>query len=168
MASRPRLGLWRRFVRWGDHYFAHGWPLVVYHPILLAFLWGAAIRTFSISGDLPIENVFGTHAAYHLWLGLGLVGPLFVAPAWLFIYRLKGRYRVFGFGLRLSGDLAVFFFVLAYHITTVLTNPINESRVVSRYIVAGALVFLLEVLVRDGWAIRLNEKRTKKVIRGRE
>mgnify|MGYP003442067022 FL=1 len=68
---------------------------------------------------------------------------------------------------RFAADIGVFVMILSYHITVVIVNPSNESRIFSRYVVAAAMVFVLGLIVRDAWALVINSIKARGIRRVR-
>lgn len=154
---------WRRLIARADQYYDRDWKVVWFQPILYLFLFGAVLRLIDLPGpSLSFEKLNLLSEFYVGWLAMGLLCPSLALGSAIMIHR-GGRLRVLGFGTRLAADVGVFTFLLAYHLAVVLTNPANESRIVSRYVVAAVMLFVLELIVRDIWAIRINEKRTARL-----
>ncbi len=150
---------WRALIHRLDRYYDQDWRQVWFQPILFLFVFGAAVR-LAVNPDPtpPFEQFFGTWF-YWLCLTLGVVAPLLCLLAWILI-RGCGRAIVLGQGIRLSGDIGVMTVLLSYHLTEL---PISdESHLFSRYVVAAVMVFVLEMIVRDLWAIRLVNKLARK------
>lgn len=160
------IGLWRRLIARADEYYDRDWRIVWFQPALYLFMFGVSIRLITFPGaQLSFANLNLPHSFYDAWLTMGLACPV-MALISAFLIHAGGRARVFGFGSRLAADIGMFTFLLSYHLAVIFTNPVTESRLVSRYVVAAAMVFMLEVILRDVWAIRINEKRTARIRRG--
>lgn len=146
-----------------DAYYGGDWRPVWFSPILYLFIWGVVLRLWLYPGDqLRFTGIIPWEHYYDLWIGLGFGCPILAVAAWWLI-RVGGRCKVFGFGVRLGADVGMFSWLLAYHLTVMANNPINETRLVSRYLVAAVMIFVLELIVRDAWAIRVNERRARMV-----
>jgi hypothetical protein len=158
---------WRQFVAWGNIFFTRRWPIIAFQPILYLFLWGAFLR-LAASPKVPASFAHVISDAYYqMWLGLGLVSPPLALLSWWLITHCRGLLRYRGMWFRLAADIGMFTSVLAYHLVVVLNNPVNESRMFSRYIVAACMVFMLTLIVRDMWALQLTEQVARRIHRGR-
>lgn len=163
------MGWWRRAVDQGDLYYDKDWRTVVFQPLLYFFVFGASVRLAFVTTFEPIH----VHAVlpnapfgYALWLALGIVGPILALHSWLFI-RHGGRLRIMGMWLRFSADVSVFTCLLTYHLAAVLTYAPTESRIFSRYVIGAVMIFVVELIVRDVWALRLVEQRARRMRRGK-
>ena len=68
---------------------------------------------------------------------------------------------------RFAADVGIFVMILSYHIVTVMTYSPDETRLFSRYIVGGAMVFVLALIIRDVWALVINNIRARRIRRVR-
>ena len=152
-----------------DRYYDQDWRVVWFQPILCLFMFGVSLRLL-VTTNLTepfFETVLGFDF-YHVWLGLGMLCPLLAGVSWLMI-RYGGRAGVLGRGVRLGADVGILTVLLSYHAVSALTavNMMSESRVFARYILAAVMIFVLELILRDVWAIRLVNIRAGRLRRGR-
>jgi len=146
---------WRALLHRLDRYYDQDWRLVWFQPILNLFMFGAAVRlALTPTPPPPFEKLFGTWF-YAAWLTLGVVSPLLCLLAWILI-RGYGRAIVLGQGIRLSGDIGVLTVLLSYHLAELPVR--DETHMFSRYVVAAVMVFVIELIIRDLWAIRLRNQ----------
>lgn len=147
---------WHRLLKRADRYYDQDWRMVWFQPILSLFIFGCSIRcalTYSVP-EPDFHAVLGFDF-YHLWLLLGMLCPVMGLTAWVMI-RLGGRAGVIGRGVRLGGDIGLLTVLLAYHaVSSRVDFATNEDRIFSQYVVAAVMVFVVELIVRDMWAIRL-------------
>lgn len=149
-----------RWVARLDSYYDRDWRPVLFQPILALFVFAVGIRlAIWTAPPPPFAAVLG-YDFYEAWLTLAIGCPLAMAAAWAMI-RSSGRAGVFGRGLRLAADIGLFTVLLSYHVVSAQTGVLTESRVFVRYVFAAVLVFVLELIVRDLWAIRLLSLRAK-------
>ena len=147
---------WRGLINKADRYYDRDWRMVWFQPILSLFIFGCSLRlalTYSVP-EPDFRSVLGFDF-YHLWLLLGMLCPMLGLTAWWMI-RLGGRAGVIGRGVRLGGDIGLLTVLLAYHaVSSRVDFATNEDRIFSQYVVAAVMVFVVELIVRDMWAIRL-------------
>ena len=126
-----------------------GRPRPSFRPLLCLCVFGAAIRMASTDlTHLPIDDVFPA-GTYTVWAVIALTSPPLALVAWWLVHCTTGRWRYRGLWFRLASDIGVFTVVLAYHVTTVLINPISELRLMSRYVVAATLLYLIGLIISD-------------------
>ena len=147
---------WHRLLERADRYYDQDWRMVWFQPILSLFIFGCSIRlalTYSVPAP-DFRSVLGFDF-YHIWLGLGMLCPVMGLTAWAMI-RVGGRAGVIGRGVRLGGDIGLLTVLLSYHaVSSRVDFATNEDRIFSRYVVAAVMVFVVELIVRDMWSIRL-------------
>jgi hypothetical protein len=139
-----------------------GRPRPSFRPVLYLMLWGAALRLLLLRIDpLPIDTALGSESLYEVWLGLGMACPPLALLAWWLIRHRLGVWRYRGMWLRLSADIGMCTSVMAYHVTTVLSNPLTESRIYSRYIVGATILYIGALIVADVRALVSVERRAR-------
>lgn len=157
-----------RLIQVGNAFFAKEWRIMAYQPVLYLFIFGASIRlALNKTAPISFDSVFGD-GVYEMWLFMGIASPLASLLSWYFVKKCTGRSTFLGFWLRLSSDIGIFTVIVAYHITSVITNPINESRIFSRYIVGSALFMCILWIVRDFWTLFLTERLANKIHSGND
>lgn len=149
-----------------DGYFRSDWPLVPFQPILYFFLFGVAVRLW-INQTEPINFDSISPGIYGIWIGLGVVCPMLSLLSFYCIEKCSGIWRYRGMWFRLAADSGIFFYLLAFHISSVTNLKANEIRIFSRYCIGAILIFVLLLVVRDIWALRENEKTARIIQRGR-
>ena len=157
-----------RLIRALNTYFDEGWRTIPFQPVLYLFLWGATFRLWiEPSTPLAFEEVLGNTSFYGIWLAIGIACPPMALLSWFLIQMVSGAWRLRGMWFRFAADIGVFVMILSYHITVVIVNPSNESRIFSRYVVAAAMVFVLGLIVRDAWALVINSIKARGIRRVR-
>lgn len=117
-----------------------------FRPILAFFTWGATARLWLYDGPrIPFDAVIGT-GSYTVWLATGLIAPPLALLAWWLVQYRSGVWRYRGLCFRAAADCGLFGWLLAYHVTTWLSNPLTESRIPGRYIVVAAMVYMLTLI----------------------
>lgn len=149
---------WRRFIAWADEYYDRDWRAVWFQPILCLFIFGVSARLALLDLDPPPFKQVLQVDLYETWLTLGMLCPVLVAVSWALI-RQGGRAGVMGRSLRFGADVGLFTVLLAYHIVSVKMGTRTEALIFTRYVLAAVMIFVLEVILRDLWAIRLAERR---------
>ena len=149
---------WQLLIAWADEYYDKDWRTIWFQPILCLMIFGVSIRLLLSPLDPPPFKEVLAADIYYGWLMMGVVSPTLVGVAWLLI-RAGGRAGVMGRSVRLGADIGMFAMLLSFHIVTAKTGILTEARIFSRYILAAVMIFMLEVIVRDLWAIRLAERR---------
>lgn len=133
-------------------------PRPSFRPILFLMVFGAAIRMMTTDiAVLPIDTVFAA-GTYVVWMGIALTSPPLALLAWWLVHRRDGVWRYRGMWFRLASDVGVFTVIFAYHLTTVLTNPLTELRLMSRYVVGAALLYVIGLVVADLVALMHTER----------
>lgn len=156
---------WWRLLDRLDRYYDQDWRVVWFQPILCLFMFGVSVR-LAITVNLTepfFESVLGFDF-YHAWLALGVLCPVLAGASWLMIRR-GGRIGVFGRGMRLGSDVGILTVLLSFHAVSALTarDMMSESRIFTRYMLAAVMIFVLELILRDVWAIRLLNVRARKM-----
>lgn len=124
-------------------------PRPSFRPILYLCVFGAAVRMAATSFPvLPIDTIFAP-GTYPVWAALALASPLLALLSWWLVHHCQGAWRYRGLWFRLAADAGVFTVVLAYHITVVTVNPPSDLRLMSRYIVAATLLYLIGLIISD-------------------
>lgn len=156
----------RRRIDQANAHFDAPWAVVRFQPILYLFLFGASIRLwFNDTAPPNFDDVIG-HGFYGVWLGMAVTGPLLALLAWLLISKGSGRSRFIGIWTRTAADMIVLVVLLSYHVVTVTTNPANESRIFSRYMVGAATMFVIGTIIRDIWTLVITERLAGRIHRG--
>lgn len=153
---------WRGLIARGNDYFDQSWRSIWFQPVLYLFLFGAGIRlAVNQTEPPPFTQVIAADGFYELWLALLVGSPPAAAVSWWLIFTRRGRFRYAGMWLRLSADLGVFVTLLTYHLAVIAGNPATESRIFSRYVVGAVMLFTVELIVRDVWALAVVEARAR-------
>lgn len=156
-----------RLFRALNTYFDEGWRVIAFQPILYFFLWGVSFRLWINQTAPPdFEKIIGLEF-YGTWLTIGLCCPPLSLLAWFLTQKISGTWRLRGMWFRFAADVGIFVMILSYHIVTVMTYSPDETRLFSRYIVGGAMVFVLALIIRDVWALVINNIRARRIRRVR-
>ena len=139
-----------------------GRPRPSFRPLLYLMIFGAAVRMACTNFPiLPIDTIFA-HGTYAVWIFIALTSPPLSLVAWWLVHCKPGAWRYRGLWFRLASDVGCLTVVLAYHVTTVMVNPMTELRMMSRYIVGATMLHLLGLVVVDVVALI----RTERIARG--
>ena len=155
----------RRLIQKGNAFFNIDWRVIPFQPVLYTFLLGASLR-LTINKTTPPNFDLIAKDFYHIWLGMGIVGPLLGLWSWFWVIKRSGLKRFIGMWLRFASDITVLTMLLSYHVVTVHTNPITESRIFARYIVGAATMFVIILIIRDIWTLVITEKLAGRIHRG--
>jgi hypothetical protein len=124
--------------------------LIPFRPILAFFIWGATARLLLYDASrIPFDTVIGD-GAYTAWMTIGFTAPLLTLLAWWLISHRPGGWRYRGLWFRLAADCGLFGWLLAYHVTVWVSNPLTESRIPGRYVVAAAMMYMLAAIAASG------------------
>lgn len=158
----------------GQHFHFHitlswfdaAWRVVPTQALMYLFIWlGGVLALQGDGAPVGFEALGLGISAYHAWHVLCIGSPMLVMASRLIIYFLRGRWRVFGFWLRLGGDLGVLMALIAYLAArvTVLQSSISNAALFALTVVAGVLALVVAWVVRDVGAIVALEKLTTRL-----
>ena len=139
-----------------------GRPRPSFRLILYLMIFGVSLRLSILTNlaPVPLDAVFWP-GTYDAWLAIGLTSPPLALLAWWLIHRSLGIWRYRGLWFRLASDTGALTVVFSYHLATVLSNPVTEVRLFSRYMVGACLIYLIGLIVVDLAALI----RTERIVR---
>jgi len=155
---------WRKRVA---DWFDVPWRIIPAEPVLFLFLWIGAIHVLATPNNerLGFDVAGFGRSTYYAWNALMLIGPVMVGAAKLLLRYRRGRYLVWGYWLRLGGDLAVFAALAAYLLTRVIVlGPhMGDSPLFSMITFTGIEVLVGAFVVRDVGSLVMLERVTSHI-----
>jgi len=145
-------------------WFTKPWRIVPAQAVLYVFLWIAGIHVIVTPFNEEIGfELAGLHpGTYYWWNALVLISPVMVAAAYALIRHGRGSVRMFGFWLRLGGDLGVLAALTALIATRVHvlgdSGPLGDSPLFGLITLTGLNVFVGMLIVRDIGALVVIER----------
>jgi hypothetical protein len=128
-------------------------------------MWGATLRLMLSNQFPPIKFEAIASWVDVLWALIGVIAPPLVLFSWWIIKKGTGKIRYLAFWFRFGGDVAMFSYVLAYHLAENYIPTLDEGDIFGRYLVAACLIFLLFLVFRDLLSILMIERTVSKLRR---
>lgn len=159
-----RLKAWiTKMYQYVNVYLFDSWGMIPFQMLLYTFIFAAGISLWVIDAPLPPLEILAPHI-YWLWLSLCILCPVIALLSWFCIMQFSGRWKYRGYWFRLAGDSGMFFALLAFHLSIVMTRPeITEARVFSRFWRLAVIAFVFVLVIRDIWSIIITEKTARKL-----